>query len=143
MKKGLLIFLILVLAGMGVWYFAFRPPASVPLPALIPARTVFFLTANDLAAFWDNFSAGRFWQEVRASPLYRKGGVEERIAVFTALFEASAGFPLDRANFRELFGREAALALLPGEGDRPASLLLVTRVGMKTRALELVSRWRD
>jgi len=132
-----------ILVLLAVWFFAFRRCASPPLSAFIPERAAIYLAADDLAVFWDSFSAGGFWRELSSSPLWKKAGIPERIAALSAVFEAAAGFPLDRHNVRELGGREIALALLPEGNGRPASLLLVTRVGAKTRAFELVSRWRD
>lgn len=144
MKKWLsLAIVVLILGGGALWYFAFRPPPSPPLSAFIPERAAIYLSADDLSGFWDRFSAGEFWRELSGSPFWKKAGIPERIASWAAGFEAAAGFPLDRANFRELGGREIAVALLPEAKDRPASILLATRVGVKTRALELVSRWRD
>jgi hypothetical protein len=144
MKKWLsLAIVILILAGIAIWRFAFRPTSSPPLSAFVPERAAIYLSADDLAGFWDRFVTGEFWRELSGSPLWKKAGIPEKIASWAAGFEAAAGFPLDRDNFRELCGRQIALALLPEEKGRPACFLLATRVGAKTRALELVSRWRD
>ncbi len=132
-----------VLAALAAWYFILQAPSSPPLSAFIPERAALVLIADDLGGFWESFSAGDLWREIAGSALGKKAGFPERIAAFAAAFEAAAGFPLDRDNFRELAGREIAVALLPEANERPASLLLATRVGAKTRALELVSRWQD
>ncbi len=113
------------------------------LAGMIPARAGFFIRVRNLRGAWEKITGSDFFRGLIGSRLWQEEGIEKRLEVFRDEFKEQNGFSLDRSTVMELAGDDIALAILPAAEAGPASVVMVSRVGLKARLVEVLLRIGD
>jgi hypothetical protein len=151
MKKGILLVIILVLIGLGVWYYVQPPTATVSPFRLLPEETIAVAELIELEKSIDQFKAGTMAQRLKEVDV--RGVMTELEAPIENFeqYEEMRGKMVDALNsrwFRELFGQEVVLGLVPPSVPKLTpmavekflgSLVVVSRPKHRAEALEFVS----
>lgn len=137
-KRWVILTPIILLAGL-IW-FLLRPP-PVEIACLLPRRTALLVELKDIRSGYSRLDSSPFWKELTATSLWKRGKIEERWREFMNALLRESGITLDRDRLLSLIGRDLGLALISGKkGGGSPTLLIVTRVDWRTRALEFFSR---
>ncbi len=141
MKKKVIIVILLVMVLLAWLLISRFRGREVDIPRLVPDSAVLYLELKDAEGSWVRIAGSEFWQGLIASPLWEEAGIEEKIASFRRSLGPQAEFLLKRKNLMELIGEDLAVALISSGGkEGPLSLLLISRVSLKARAVEMLAR---
>ncbi|MFH1039518.1 MAG: hypothetical protein V1789_12725 [PVC group bacterium] len=113
------------------------------LPDLVPARAGFFFRVRGFREVWEKITGSEFFRELTGSRLWEEEKIEEKLKAFRDEFEDRNGFALDRSGVMELAGEDIILAALPADPAGPAAVVLISRVGLKARLMEVLVRMGD
>ncbi len=131
-------------AGRGVVEVASLPGGrEYSLDELVPARAGLMIRLRSMAALWERLTSGRFFAELKSSPLWREEKIERRLESVGRGFEARAGFGISRTRIMQVAGEDLALAVVPSGGDSPDALLVLSRLGTRARLMEIFLRLGD
>lgn len=110
---------------------------------LVPARAALFLRIYGIKDGWDKFTGGEFFRGLIESQLWKEERIEENLSLFREEFAERNGFEITRSRIMDLVGEDIALAVLPAQIYTPDAVLLLSRVGLKARLIEIMARWGD
>ena len=113
------------------------------LAGMVPDRAGFFIRAHGISEAWDELIGSGFFREVTGSRLWEAARIEEKLAAFRDDFKDRNGFEINRSRIMELVGEDIALAILPATEASPDAILIISRVGLKTRLVEILARLGD
>ena len=131
---------LIVIVAVGL-FLVLRGRREIVLAQITPPGALLFVEFKNLENNWERLTASNFWKELLASTLWRESGWGEGIREISRRIEENTGIAPSRQNVMQLIGRDVALALIyPEEKGAEASLLLLSRVGLRARAIELVTR---
>ncbi len=108
----------------------------------IPENALVYISQKGIGKDWEKFKSSHFWKEETSLKEWRE--IEPQLKELQRKIESKVGFALNEGNVKQLFGKEVALALLPGQaGNLKPRGLLLTRVGMKTKVQEHLAKIED
>jgi hypothetical protein len=113
------------------------------LAGMIPERAGIFIRIQGIDEAWDELTGSEFIQRLKDSKLWKDAKVDEDIRKFQKEFSARNGFEINRSRLMELVGDDIALAVLPAGEESQEALLIISRVGLKARLVEILVRWGD
>jgi len=113
------------------------------LAGMVPERAGLFIRLQGVSEGWEKLTGGEFFQRLKASELWKDGKVDEGIQEFQKEFYARNGFEINRSRLMEVAGDDIALAVLPAAEEDQEVLLVISRVGLKARLVEILVRWGD
>ncbi|RKX62232.1 MAG: hypothetical protein DRP37_02075 [Thermodesulfobacteriota bacterium] len=122
MKKSLVAIVVVILLAIGSWYYL-KPHHVRAIPAdLLPHDTLLLVDFIDLEKGIDDFKKGKFGQKLKEIDLAKvmlelevsKDVIEKYKNIELSVFSA-----IDSLLFKELFGQETAIAVLPIKIDHP------------------------
>lgn len=143
-KRNIFIAAAVVIVIAVALFLVLRARREIVLTEITPPGVVFFAELKNLEDNWERLAASGFWKELLASSLWRESGWGERVNEISRKIEKDTAIVPSRSNVMQLIGRDAAAALIhPDEEGTEITLLLLSRVGLRARALELVSRMGD
>ncbi len=148
MKKrktaAVIVIVILALLGAVLLVRLLRPPVVVGTLEIIPSDAIFALEAGRPVETWKKVADSRFGRELAASELWEETGIGRWFEDLDDQIRSATGGLMTGKAWEDLFGRGAALALIPSplEGGHPA-LLGVSRPGLRTRVMETAARAFD
>lgn len=153
MKKTLVAIVIVVLLAIGGWYYL-RPHHVSLIPAdLLPHDTLLLVDLVDLEKGIDDFKKGKFGQKLKEIDLAKvmlelempKDVIEKYKKI-----ESSVSSAIDSLLFKELFGQETAIVVLPIKIDHPKfkelkkalkSIVLISRPKHNADFTEFITRY--
>ncbi len=139
MKQRWLILVPILLLAVVLWLLL--RPEPVEIARLLPRRTAVFVELKDIQSGYSRLDSSPFWRELTATPLWKRGKIEERWRDLINFLSQESGLPLDRDRLFSLIGRDLGLALISGEKDgEDPTLLIVSRVSWRSRVIEFFSR---
>ncbi len=113
------------------------------LAGMVPESAGIFIRFHGISEAWDDLVESEFFEELKRSKLWKDEKVEERVQVFQEEFSERNGFEINRSRLMELAGEDVALAVLPAGKGSPEALMVISRVGLKARLVEIMVRWGD
>lgn len=145
MKKKWVVIVLLLLAAFVIWRLLLRfPGKEVDIPRLVPDSAAFYVEVKDVGKTWSLITEGKFWKGLIVSPLWKEARIEEKLAFFRQLLGEQWSGLFNRNNLMELVGKDFAVTLVSSRGgEGPVSLLVISRVSLKARAVELLARLSD
>lgn len=145
-RKTAIVVVIVILAVAVVVFLVrlLRPPVVVETLEIIPSNAIFALEAGRPVETWKKVADSRFGRELAASELWEQTGVGRWFEELDDQIRSATGGLMTGKAWEDLFGRGAAVALIPSplEGGHPA-LLGVSRPGLRTRVMETAARAFD
>ncbi len=154
MKKFIVIILVLGLIIFGVSYFYILkpPPVKVLSSEMLPNDTLFMVQIFDLENSIESIRTSKLGQELSKIDIPRVmgelGAPPETISNFNKKLEDIEGI-FNSVLFKELFGREVTIALLPVQFDPLeqltkdkflSSVILISHPKRRTEFIEILSR---
>lgn len=153
MKKSLVAIVIVVLLAIGSWYYL-KPRHVRVIPAdLLPHDTLLLVDLIDLEKGIDDFKKGKFGQKLKEIDLAKvmlELEVPKDVIEKYKKIESSVSSAIDSLLFKELFGQETAIAVLPIKIDHPKleelkkalrSIVLISRPKHNADFTEFITRY--
>ena len=153
MKKSLVAIVIVVLLAIGSWYYL-KPRHVRVIPAdLLPHDTLLLVDLIDLEKGIDDFKKGKFGQKLKEIDLAKvmlELEVQKNVIEKYKKIESSVSSAIDSLLFKELFGQETAIAVLPIKIDHPKleelkkalrSIVLISRPKHNADFTEFITRY--
>lgn len=153
MKKSLVAIVIVVLLAIGSWYYL-KPRHVRVIPAdLLPHDTLLLVDLIDLEKGIDDFKKGKFGQKLKEIDLAKvmlELEVPKDVIEKYKKIESSVSSAIDSLLFKELFGQETAIAVLPIKIDHPKleelqkalrSIVLISRPKHNANFTEFITRY--
>ncbi len=113
------------------------------LAGMVPDKAGIFIRLQGLDEAWDELTGSDFFQRLKDSKLWKDAKVDESLQKFQKEFAARNGFEINRSRLMELAGADIALAILPAGEESHEALMIISRVGLKARLVEILVRWGD
>ena len=139
MKKSLVVIVFVVLLAIGSWYYL-KPHHVSLIPAdLLPHDTLLLVELVDLEKGIDDFKKGKFGQKLKEIDLAKvmlQLEVPKDVIEKYKKIESSVSSAIDSLLFKELFGQETAIAVLPTKIDHPK----LEELKKALRSIVLISR---
>jgi len=153
MKKFFVGIVVTVLLAAGIWYYLKPQPVGTVPADLLPKDTLLLIEFVDLEKSIDDFKKGKLGQKLKGIDLTKvmlelevdKGIIEEYKKVETSVLSA-----IDSMLFKELFGKEAVIAVLPAKIDdfklndlkkAIGSIVLISRPKHNADFTEFITRY--
>lgn len=153
MKKSLVAIVIVILLAISSWYYL-KPHHVRVIPAdLLPHDTLLLVDLIDLEKGIDDFKKGKFGQklkEIDLAEVMLELEVPKDIIEKYKNIESSVSSAIDSLLFKELFGQETAIAVLPIKIDHPKlkelkkavrSIVLISRPKHNAGFTEFITRY--
>ena len=113
------------------------------LAGMVPENAGIFIRLHGFSESWDDLVASDFFKDLKRSKLWEEAMVEEKLQKFQEEFSERNGFELNRSRLMEVAGEDIALAVFPSDVESPEALVVISRVGLKARLVEIMVRWGD
>ena len=114
-----------------------------PLASMVPFRAGFFIQAHGISDAWEEFTGSDFFRNLTSSNLWEEAKIDEKLENFREEFKDRNGFEINRSRLMELAGKDIALAILPADDISPDAFLIISRIGLKVRLVEILARLGD
>ncbi len=115
------------------------------LEQMIPGRAIFYVSGRNMAEGWSVLKNSRVCKEIESQELWRQPGVVEvieRLNVRRRDLEKALGLPVNEETILQFFGKHFGIAVLGVKPNGDPIVLLVSKVGVKPMAMELVLRMK-